>query len=300
MDFAGSYVALISPFRDGQVDFDALGALVDRQMEADTDGLVPCGTTGESPTLSPEEQEQIIRTVVKRANGRCKVIAGTGSNCTEKTVAMTRQAAEIGADAAMIVAPYYNKPSQDGLYRHYAEIASKVDLPLMIYNIPGRTGVTIECETIIRLRKEFENIQAVKHATGCVDGASELMCRSDITILSGDDSMTLPLMAVGARGVVSVLANIMPEKTRALTSAMLDGKLNDARRFHLQTFALAKVLLTLAPNPVPVKTALSMMGLCREELRLPLCPMDDTSREHLLELLRTAELVQDGGVPEED
>jgi len=274
-------VALITPFKDGKVDWKALDMLVDFHVDAGTDVLVPCGTTGESPTLSHEENNQVISTVVQRAKGRIKVMGGTGSNCTEEAVEMTRQAKEHGADGSLQVAPYYNRPTQEGLFQHFAAIARAVKFPHVLYNIPGRCGVEISADTIVRLRREFPNIVAVKHATGSMDGASDLLCRSDIAIISGDDSMTLPLMAIGGVGVISVLANIVPSDVKAMTDAALAGKWDVARKWHLKMFKLAKGLLTLEVNPIPIKTAMAMKGMISDTMRLPLTPMGSANREKL-------------------
>ncbi len=272
---------MITPFKDGKVDWKALDMLVDFHIDAGTDVLVPCGTTGESPTLSHEENNQVISTVVQRAKGRIKVMGGTGSNCTEEAVEMTRQAKEHGADGSLQVAPYYNRPTQEGLFQHFAAIARAVKFPHVLYNIPGRCGVEISADTIVRLRREFPNIVAVKHATGSMDGASDLLCRSDIAIISGDDSMTLPLMAIGGVGVISVLANIVPSDVKAMTDAALAGKWDVARKWHLKMFKLAKGLLTLEVNPIPIKTAMAMKGMISDTMRLPLTPMGSANREKL-------------------
>ena len=249
--FRGSIVALVTPFKNGQVDYKTLDALIEFHVEAGTDGLSPCGTTGESPTLSHQENNDVIAHVAKRANGRIKVVGGTGSNNTAEAIAMTLAAKNNGADGSLQVAPYYNKPTQEGLFRHFAAIAEAVDFPHILYNIPGRCGIEVSVDTIVRLRENCPNIVSVKHATGSMDGASELAVRSDIEILSGDDSMTLPLMAVGGVGVVSVLANIVPKDVKALTDAALAGDWETARKWHLKMFKLAKGLLTLEGQPHP-------------------------------------------------
>lgn len=279
--FKGSMVALITPFRDGQVDYKTLDALVDFHVQAGTDVLVPAGTTGESPTLTHEENDEVIAAVVRRAKGRVAVLGGTGSNSTAEAIAMTRHARDNGASGSLLVAPYYNKPTQEGLFQHFKAIADAVDFPHVLYNIPGRCGVEINVDTIVRLREACPNIVAVKHATGSMDGASELLVRSDIGIISGDDSMTLPLMAVGGVGVISVLANIVPKDVKALTDAALNGNWDTARKWHLKMFKLAKGLLSLETNPIPIKTAMAMMGMCTEEFRLPLCRMQPGNREKL-------------------
>jgi 4-hydroxy-tetrahydrodipicolinate synthase len=284
--FKGSMVALITPFKDGQVDWKTLDAVVDFQIQAGTDVLVPCGTTGESPTLTHEENDKVIAAVVRRAKGRVVVVGGTGSNSTDEAIEMTRNARQNGANGALLVAPYYNKPTQEGLFRHFKAVADAVDIPLVLYNIPGRCGVEIAADTIVRLRAACPNITAVKHATGSMDGASELRVRSDIAIISGDDSMTLPLMAVGAVGVISVLANIVPKDVKALTDAALRGDWETARKWHLKMFTLAKGLLSLETNPIPIKTAMAMAGMCAEEFRLPMCPMQPANREKLTAALK--------------
>ncbi|NLX15129.1 MAG: 4-hydroxy-tetrahydrodipicolinate synthase [Phycisphaerales bacterium] len=284
--FTGSMVALVTPFKDGAVDYPRLDALVDFHLAAGTDVLVPCGTTGESPTLSHEENNEVIAAVVRRAKGRIAVLAGTGSNSTSEALAMTRKARQCGADGALLVAPYYNRPTQEGLFQHFSTIAREVDFPQVLYNIPGRCGVEISVDTIVRLRESCPNIIAVKHATGSMDGASELRVRSDIAILSGDDSMTLPLMAIGGVGVISVLANIVPKDVKAMTDAALAGDWETARRWHLKMFALAKGLLTLEVNPIPIKTAMALAGMVAEEFRLPLCPMQQANRDKLVAALK--------------
>lgn len=284
--FKGSMVALITPFKDGRVDYKTLDALVDFHIAAGSDVLVPCGTTGESPTLTHEENDQVIAAVAKRAKGRIAVIGGTGSNSTDEAIEMTRHARENGADGSLQVAPYYNKPTQEGLFRHFKAIADAVDFPHVLYNIPGRCGVEVSIDTIVRLREACPNIVAVKHATGSMDGASELSVRSDIGIISGDDSMTLPLMAVGGIGVISVLANIVPKDVKALTDAALRGDWETARKWHRKMFALAKGLLSLETNPIPIKTAMAMAGMCTDEFRLPMCAMQPANREKLASALK--------------
>jgi len=279
MTFKGTYVALITPFKDGVVDYDTLDKLVDFHIKAGIAGIVPCGTTGESPTLSHEEHDAVIARVIKRANGRIHIMAGTGSNSTAEAIRLTRHAEENGADSALVVAPYYNKPTQEGLYQHYKAIAESTKLPIVIYNIPGRCGVEIFPETIARLAK-IKNIQAVKHATGSMDGASALRALCDIQILSGDDSMTLPLMSIGGTGVISVIANIIPKDTKALTAAALAGNYKKAEKLHRKLFPLSKNMF-IATNPIPIKTAMGMLGMCSDELRLPMYPMDEALKQKL-------------------
>jgi len=272
---------MVTPFKDGEVDYKTLDALVDMQIDAGTEVLVPCGTTGESPTLTHEENNKVIASVVKRAKGRAQVLGGTGSNNTAEALEMTRRAHKNGADGSLLVAPYYNRPTQEGLFQHFSAIARAVDFAHVLYNIPGRCGVEISVDTIIRLRKAHPNIVAVKHATGSMDGASELLTRSDIAVISGDDSMTLPLMSIGGVGVVSVLANIVPADVKALADAALAGNFETARQWHHKMFKLAKGLLTLEVNPIPIKTAMAMKGLIGEEMRLPMTAMRPDHREQL-------------------
>jgi 4-hydroxy-tetrahydrodipicolinate synthase len=271
--FAGLTVALVTPFRDDEVDFDALRRLVEWHVEQGTDGLAPVGTTGESPTLSHEEHERVIATVVESAAGRLKVMAGTGSNSTREAVRLTRFAKKAGADGALMVGPYYNKPTQEGYYRHFAAVAEAVDLPIILYNIPGRTGSNILPETIARLA-ELPNIVGIKEATGSMDQASQIAALCPLTILSGDDSLTLPLMSVGGQGVVSVVGNLVPRDMKAVVSAFEAGRVAEAQEWHRRLFPLCRDLLGVATNPIPVKTAMKLLGRGTGELRLPLCPLD--------------------------
>ncbi len=291
-DLRGSMTALVTPFRDGEVDWPRLDALVDRQIEAGTDWLVPCGTTGESPTLSEKEHRRIIETVIARAKGRCPVLAGTGSNSTAETVRRTEHAAKAGADAALIVTPYYNRPSQEGLFRHYAKLAESVDLPIVVYNVPKRTGVSISVNTVVRLRKAFPNIVALKHATGSVDGITDLLSRCDIKVLSGDDALTWPLMALGAVGVISVVGNLAPALLKSLVSSALSGDCEAAISCHRKMHDLAEGIGRFGPNPVPIKTAMALAGLIEEEFRLPLCPVDAETRTAIAEVLGRHELLE--------
>jgi 4-hydroxy-tetrahydrodipicolinate synthase len=268
---------LVTPFRDGAVDAEGLRRLVEWHIEQGTPVLSPVGTTGESPTLSHEEHERVIALVVETAAGRARVMAGTGSNSTAEAIRLTRFAARAGADAALSVAPYYNRPNQEGLFRHFAAIAEAVDIPIVLYNIPARTGRNVEPETVERLAK-LGPIVAVKEASGSLDQVSELLDRTDLTILSGDDSLTLPMLSVGAEGVVSVVGNLVPREVGAMVEAFQGGRVVEARRHHARLFPLSRDLLGLAPNPVPVKAALSLLGRCRDEVRLPLCPLDDHGR----------------------
>jgi len=278
--FAGLSVALITPFRDGQVDFEALKRQVEFQIEAGTTCLCPVGTTGESPTLSHEEHERVIAAVVEAAAGRVKVMAGTGSNSTSEALRLTRFAAGAGADAALVVAPYYNKPTQEGFYRHYRALAEAVEIPLCIYNIPGRTGKNIEPETIIRLA-ELPNIAMVKEATGSMDQASQIVAATDLTLLSGDDSLTLPLLSIGGRGVISVVGNLVPQDMLALLSAFEAGNLEEAQRWHHRLFPLCRDMLSLATNPIPIKAAMKLLGRDTGELRMPMTPLSPQQEEKL-------------------
>jgi 4-hydroxy-tetrahydrodipicolinate synthase len=272
--FAGLTVALVTPFRtNGEVDFPALGRLVDWHIEQGTDCLAPVGTTGESPTLTHEEHERAIAAVAEQAAGRIKVMAGTGSNSTREAIRLTRFAKRAGADGALLVGPYYNKPTQEGYYRHFAAVAEAVELPLILYNIPGRTGSNILPETIARLAA-IPTVVGIKEATGSLDQASQITCLCDLTILSGDDSLTLPLMSIGGRGVVSVVGNIVPRDMKALVAAFEAGRLAEARDWHRRLFPLCRDMLGAATNPIPIKTAMRLLGRDTGELRLPLCPMD--------------------------
>src|SRR5256714_2651781 len=249
--FAGVTVALVTPFKGGEIDWEDLGKLVDWHVEQGTDCLAPCGTTGESPTLDHEEHEKVVATVCEQARGRIKVMAGTGSNSTREAIRLTRAAKKAGADGALMVGPYYNKPTQDGYYKHFAAVAEAVELPIVLYNIPGRTGSNILPETIARLAK-VPSIVAVKEATGSLDQASHIASLCDLTILSGDDSLTLPLMSVGGRGGVSGVGNIVPRDLKALVKAFDAGKVEEARRWHQKLFPLSRDLLSVATNPLPL------------------------------------------------
>ncbi|AQT69756.1 4-hydroxy-tetrahydrodipicolinate synthase [Anaerohalosphaera lusitana] len=283
--FKGSYVAIITPFKNGEVDYETLEKLVNWQIEQGINGLVPVGTTGESPTLNNDEHKKVIETVVKAANGRVPVIAGAGSNSTAEAVEMTEFAKKVGADATLQVGPYYNKPEQEGFYQHFKTIAEAVDLPVILYNIPGRCGAGMTPETIARLA-DVKNVVAVKEATGSLDQASEIALRCDITILSGDDSLTLPLASVGGQGVISVIANIIPADVRKMTDLILEGKLTEAREWHKKLFGLGKTMLTMATNPIPVKTACSMLGMCTPEMRLPMTPLEEDKKQALKKALQ--------------
>jgi 4-hydroxy-tetrahydrodipicolinate synthase len=279
-DFAGLNVATITPFKNGQIDFDALQRQVEFQIAAGTTGVCPVGTTGESPTLSHPDHERVIAAVVEAAAGRIKVMAGTGSNSTEEAVHLTQWAARAGADAALVVAPYYNKPTQEGMFQHYRLVAQSVEIPICVYNIPGRTGKNIEPETIIRMA-EVPNITMVKEATGSMDQASQILAATDLTVLSGDDSLTLPLMSMGARGVVSVVGNIVPNDMIALVAAYDAGDTAEARRWHRKLFPLCRDMLGLATNPIPIKAAMKLLGRDTGELRMPMTPLSAAEEARL-------------------
>jgi 4-hydroxy-tetrahydrodipicolinate synthase len=283
--FAGLTVALITPFKNGEVDYDALGRLVDWHVAQGTDCLAPVGTTGESPTLDHGEHERVIATVVERARGRIKVMPGTGSNSTREALRLTRFAKQAGADGALMVGPYYNKPTQEGYYRHFAEVAEHVGLPIVLYNIPGRTGSNILPETIARLG-QLPPIVAIKEATGSMDQASQIAALCNLTILSGDDSLTLPLMSIGGRGVVSVVGNIVPRDMKTLLQAVEASQFAEALRWHRKLFPLCRDMLGAATNPIPIKTAMRLLGRDTGELRLPLCAMDAVSETKLRQTLQ--------------
>ncbi|HID21131.1 MAG TPA: 4-hydroxy-tetrahydrodipicolinate synthase [Planctomycetaceae bacterium] len=278
--FAGLTVALITPFRDGAVDEAALRRLVDFHVENGTDCVSPVGTTGESPTLSHDEHERVIAVVCEQADGRIKVMAGTGSNSTSEAIRLTRFAQKAGADAALMVAPYYNKPMPEGFYQHYKAVAEAVDLPIVLYNIPGRTGKNMEPETIARIG-ELPNVVAVKEASGSMDQASQILNLSELTVLSGDDSLTLPLLAIGGSGVVSVVGNIVPQDVQAMIRAFRNGDVTTAQQWHQKLFPLCRDLLSLATNPIPIKGAMQLLGRDTGEVRLPMTPLDDAQRAAL-------------------
>ena len=289
--FTGAMTALVTPFRDGEVDARALEALVEAQIAGGINALVPCGSTGEAATLTHEEHLAVVRAVVRAARGRLPVIAGTGSNSTAEAIRLTRGAEEAGADAALLISPYYNKPTQDGIYRHYAAVADTTGLPLILYNIPGRTGSNITPDTIARLAR-LPNIAGVKEASGNLAQVLEIIDESgpDFGIYSGDDILTLPIMAAGGHGVIAVGANLMPRAYVELTDALLAGDLERARMQNHRLLPLM-MALTLEVNPIPVKTALAMMGQCADEFRLPLTPMSPGARVRLEDVLREYELV---------
>ena len=284
--FQGSIVALVTPFSGGKVDEAKLRQLVEMHVAQGTDGIVPCGTTGESPTLSHDEHKRVVEIVVEAAAGRLNVIAGTGSNATSEAIELTAHAKKAGATGALVVNPYYNKPTQEGLYRHFRAVADAVDLPILLYNIAGRTAINVETDTLVRIVKDCPNIVGVKEASGSLDQMTQviLACGPDFTVLSGDDNLTLPLMSVGGRGVISVIANIVPRETAEMTHAALAGDWKLARELHLKLFPLARAAF-METNPIPVKEAMGMMGMLDPEFRLPMCPMGSGNRERLRAIL---------------
>src|SRR5216117_2273776 len=284
--FGGTFTALVTPFRDNAIDVSAFEKLIETQIAAGVTGIVAVGTTGESPTLSHEEREQAIRLAITTANKRCQVLAGTGSNATQHAVADTKMAEKVGVDGALLVAPYYNKPSQEGLFRHFKAIADATSLPIMLYNIPGRCSVDIGPDTVVGLAESCRNIVAIKEASGSVERVGELCRRlpKEFTILSGDDSLTLPFMAVGAVGIVSVASNLFPAEVCALVRACESGDFKSAESLHRKMFSVFKDLF-IEPNPVPVKTALGWRGAISPEVRLPLCEMSEANQARLRKTL---------------
>lgn len=286
MTFAGTHTALVTPFRDGVFDADAFRALIEAQIAGGVEGIVPVGTTGESPTLTHEEHTEVIRVAIETAKGRCLVIAGTGSNSTNEAIALTVEAEKLGADAALLVAPYYNKPSQEGLYRHFKAIAQAVKIPIVLYSIPGRCGIEIGVETVARLAQDCPNITCIKEAGGSVERVNALrqVVPPAFEIVSGDDSLTLPFLSAGAVGVISVASNYLPRDVSDLVRAWLGGNFKEASAAHHRLYPLFKDLF-IEPNPVPVKYALSLRGGMTAEVRLPLCEMTPANEERLRKTL---------------
>jgi len=288
MQFTGTYTALVTPFKGGVVDAAAMGELIEKQIAAGVDGIVPVGTTGESPTLSHEEHIKVVELAVRRADKRCKVLAGTGSNSTREAISLTHAAERVGADGALLVCPYYNKPPQEGLYRHFAAIAEATDLPLVLYSIPGRCVIEIAAETVGRLARDCANIVGIKEAGGKVGRVSELKaaCPEGFTILSGDDVMTIPFMRAGAEGVISVASNLIPAEVARLVRLERDGHRAEADALNAMLAPLFRDLF-LETNPIPIKTAMAMKGWMAPDLRLPLIPMSDEHRATLEATLKT-------------
>ena len=282
--FAGLTVAIITPFKNGKVDEVALKKMVDWQISEGTNGICPVGTTGECPTLSTAEHERVISIVCQHAAGRIKVMAGTGSNSTSEAIELTKFAKSAGADGAMMVAPYYNKPTGEGFYQHYLAVAEAVDIPIILYNIPGRTAKNMEPDVVARIA-EIPSVVAIKEATGSMDQASQTLALTRLTVLSGDDSLTLPLLSMGASGIVSVVGNIVPGDMLQLLKAFKAGNLAEAQRWHFKLFALCRDMLGIATNPIPVKIAMKMLGRDTGELRLPLTPLSPAEEDRLRKTL---------------
>jgi len=290
--FSGVYTALITPFKDDKIDFDALGRLLETQCKNGVDGVVPCGSTGESSTLTWEEHEEVMEFCVKNAKGRVKVLAGTGSNSTHEAIVLTQFAKKIGCDGALMVAPYYNKPTQRGLYLHFKAVADIVDIPIVLYNIVGRTSVNIDPATIAKLFRDCKNIVGVKEASGSLEQMSTIKYLvPDIELISGDDTLTLPLLSIGGVGVISVLSNIIPAEVVSLVRAFKEGDIKKAISIHYKVFNLTK-LMFIETNPVPVKTAASLLGICDSSLRLPMCGIEENNKLKLEKALRDYGLIK--------
>ncbi|MDD5454840.1 MAG: 4-hydroxy-tetrahydrodipicolinate synthase [Candidatus Ratteibacteria bacterium] len=288
--FEGSYVALVTPFdKNGDIDFRTLENLIEFHIKEKTDGIVPCGCTGEAATLKHAEQKKIIEFVIEKVNGRISVIAGTGSNSTEEALDLTSFAKKAGADAALLITPYYNKPTPQGQYLHYQRIAEEVDIPIVLYNVPSRTGINMLPETIARLSK-IPNIVAVKEANPSLDQVSKIISLCDIVVISGNDSVTLPILSVGGRGVISVAANVVPRKIHNLVCSFKEGDLKEAKKIHIGLFPLFEALF-YETNPIPVKESLALMGKIQPYLRMPLCRMGDENKEKLIRVLKGLKLV---------
>jgi 4-hydroxy-tetrahydrodipicolinate synthase len=291
--FQGSIVAIVTPFRNGKVDEAKLRELVEFHVGNGTDGIVPCGTTGESPTLSHDEHRRVVEVVVDAARKRVAVIAGTGSNSTAEAIELTTHAERAGADAALVVNPYYNKPTQEGLYRHFRAVAESVALPIVVYNIQSRTAVNVETDTLVRLVRDARNVVGVKEASGSLDQMSQVIaaCGPDFAVLSGDDNITLPLLAIGGRGVISVIANLVPRETSEMVHAALDGDFKRARELHYRLFPMARAAF-LETNPIPIKEAMAMAGMIEPEFRLPMCRMGDANRAKLAAVVKSLGLLK--------
>ena len=291
--FQGSFVAMVTPFRNGDVDEAKMRELVEFHVSHGTDGLIPCGTTGESPTLSHDEHRRVVELVIEAARGRIPVIAGTGSNSTAEAIDLTRHAERAGAEGALVVNPYYNKPTQEGLYRHFRAVAESVAIPILVYNIQSRTAVNVETATLERLVRDAKNVAGVKEASGSLDQMSQVVaaCGPDFSVLSGDDILTLALLAIGGHGVVSVIANILPRETAEMVHAALDGDWKRARDLHYKLFPLARAAF-LETNPIPIKEAMALASMIEPEFRLPMCRMSDANRERLRAILKPFALVK--------
>lgn len=295
--FQGSIVALVTPFKNGEVDEKKLCELVEWHISSGTDAILPCGTTGESPTLTYEEHNRVIEIVVKQVRKRVPVIGGTGTNSTYETLLLSEHAKEVGCDALLLVVPYYNKPTQDGMCQHFKMIAEKVKMPVIVYNIPGRTSANLEPQTFAKLVKECPYIYGIKEASGSIEQVSQIISllknenlEEKISVLSGDDSLTYPIMTLGGKGVISVLANILPDKMKHFTELLLNKKYEEAMDLHYELYPLMKAMF-IETNPIPVKTAMGLLGLCSDELRLPLTQMTPQNREKLIKILSQYRLI---------
>ncbi len=289
--FKGSLVAIVTPFENGRLDEKRFKDLIEFQIKNGTSGIVPCGTTGESATLSLEEHERVVELTVQTVNGRVPVIAGTGSNNTAEAIELTRHAKQSGVDAVLLISPYYNKPTQEGIYRHFKKIAEEVDIPIVLYNIASRTGINIEPATVARLA-QIKNIVAIKEASGSLSQMAQIMklCQDNITLISGDDALTVPVLSIGGTGVISVVANIVPDKVAKMIRLFEEGKIAESRKVYYQLLPLVKAMF-IETNPIPVKVALGMMGKIFPELRLPLCPMLPENEEKLKKILKDYKLI---------
>ena len=283
LNFAGVYTAMVTPFKGGKVDYETLAVLIEEQIAGGVAGLIPVGTTGESPTLNCDEHLEVIAKTIEIADGRCQIIAGTGANCTAEAIKLTRAAKALGADASLQVTPYYNKPTAEGLYRHFATIADETGLPVVLYNVPGRAGVPIPVDTIVKL-SSHPLMVAVKEAGGSVDRVSQIKDRCDITVLSGDDGLTIPMMAVGATGIISVASNVIPAELTKMVKFALDGDFKSAAAMHKKYYRFFTDLF-IESNPIPVKAALEIAGKCKAEYRLPLCELTAAHYEQLRETM---------------
>ncbi len=293
MRFTGSYVALVTPWNNdlSDIDYGALKDIIEWHIESGTDGIIPAGTTGESATLTHTEQEKLIQKTVEFAGGRCRVMAGAGSNSTSEAVSLAKRAKAAGADSILVITPYYNRPTPEGLYRHFATVAEHCDLPMMLYNVPSRTGTNMLPDTVLRINKDYPSIYGIKEASGNVDQSGQIINKSSMDVLSGDDSLTVPIMAIGGKGVVSVIANIAPAECKAMTAAALAGDFVKAREWHHKLLPIMKACF-VETNPAPVKTALERMGRMSSRMRLPMVPLGPESERALLDALRKVGLVK--------
>ncbi len=287
--FKGSFVAIVTPIKDGKIEEKKFRELIQFHIDSGTDGIVPCGTTGEAATMTMDEHKKMIKIAVEMCKGRIPVVPGTGSNNTVEALELTSHAKKSGCDGALIVCPYYNKPTPEGQYRHFEKIAKEVDIPIVLYNVPGRTGICMLPKTVARLSK-IDNIVAIKEAAGSVQQVVDILSLCDITVLSGDDAMTFPFMAVGAQGVISVVANVIPEKMHELVQSFLDGDIKTSRKIHFEIQEICNAMF-IETNPIPVKTALDLMGKMHAEWRLPLCEMQPENKEKLKKVLEKYKLI---------